>query len=72
MQRTYPPKLAQDEKGVWMQWGWEGMGGKRMSTAVDKPADPAPRDREPWVDPWVLSLDWATTDLSLRSARRPR
>jgi len=71
MQRTYPPKLAQDENGVWMQWGWEGMGGKRMSTAVDKPADQRHAIASLWVDPWVLSLDWATTDLSLTLGATP-
>jgi len=64
LQRTYPPKLAQDNNGVWMQWGWEGMGGKRMSSSVDKPSDQRHAIASLWIDPWVLSLDWATTDMS--------
>ena len=71
LQRTYPPKFAGDTNGVWMQWGWEGMGGKRMSSSVDKPADQRHAIASLWVDPWVLSLDWATTDMSLTLGATP-
>jgi hypothetical protein len=64
-QVSYPPKLAQDDSGVWMQWGWEGHGGKRSNTTVDKPADQRHVIASLWVDPWVLSFDWATTDMNI-------
>ena len=70
-QVTYPPRLAEDDNGVWMQWGWEGHGGKQVTTSVDKPADQRHSIASLWVDPWVLSLDWATTDLSVPAGVTP-
>jgi hypothetical protein len=47
------------------------MGGKRMSTAVDKPADQRHAIASLWIDPWILSLDWATTDMALTLGATP-
>jgi len=63
-QISHPPKIAEDYNGVWMQWGWEGHGGKRRPSRVDEPADQRHVIQSLWIDPWVLSLDWATTDLT--------
>jgi len=60
---NHPPKIAEDANGVWAQWGWEGHGGKRTGARVEAPADQRHVINSLWVDPWVLSLDWATTDL---------
>ncbi len=62
---THPPRMAQDQNGVWMLWGWEGHGGKRLNSSVDKPADQRHTIASLWVDPWVLSFDWATIDMSI-------
>jgi hypothetical protein len=64
MQLTRPPRIAQDHNGVWAQWGWEGHGGKTYGLGDTEPADQRHIIASLWVDPWVLSFDWATTDLS--------
>jgi len=68
---AHTPKTAEDMNGVWMQWGWEGHGGKRRAARVDEPADQRHVIQSLWLDPWVLSLDWATTDLSEESGATP-
>jgi len=68
---TAPPRSAEDFNGTWVQWGWEGHGGKRRAARVDEPADQRHVVHSLWVDPWVLSLDWATTDLALEAGATP-
>ncbi len=68
---NHPPKIAEDQNGVWAQWGWEGHGGKRSGSRVEAPADQRHVINSLWVDPWVLSLDWATTDLSMPPGATP-
>jgi hypothetical protein len=63
-QVSHSPRMAEDYNGIWMQWGWEGHAGKRRAARVDQPADQRHVIQSLWVDPWVLSLDWATTDLA--------
>jgi uncharacterized protein YceK len=70
-QVSHPPLIAEDYNGIWMQWGWEGHGGKRRAARVDEPADQRHVVHSLWVDPWVLSLDWATTDLSEEPGATP-
>ena len=71
MHLTHPPRLARDDNGTWMSWGWEGHGGKRSSSGVDKPADQRHTIMSLWVDPWVMSFDWATTDMSIAAGATP-
>jgi len=71
MHMTNRPRLARDANGIWMQWGWEGHGGKRVSSSVDKPADQRHTIMSLWIDPWVLSFDWATTDLNIALGPTP-
>ncbi|RMD85136.1 MAG: hypothetical protein D6815_02545 [Candidatus Dadabacteria bacterium] len=66
-----PPKFAEDQNGVWVEWGWEGHGGKRTGARVEAPADQRHIIYSLWIDPWVLSLDWATTDLSTPPGATP-
>jgi len=68
---TATPLMAEDFNGVWMQWGWEGHGGKRRAARVDEPADQRHVVHSLWLDPWVLSLDWATTDLTVEGGATP-
>ena len=71
LQTTSAPRMAKDANGIWMQWGWEGRGGKRSTSSVDKPADQRHTIISLWIDPWVLSFDWATTDLSIALGPTP-
>ncbi len=70
-QVSHSPRLAQDYNGIWMQWGWEGHDGKRRAARVDQPADQRHIIQSLWIDPWVLSLDWATTDLAEEPGTTP-
>ena len=68
---TATPRMAENFNGVWMQWGWEGHGGKRRAARVDEPADQRHVVHSLWLEPWVLSLDWATTDLTVEAGATP-
>ena len=71
LQTTSAPRMAKDVNGIWMQWGWEGRGGKRAASTVDRPADQRHTIISLWIDPWVLSFDWATTDLNIAFGPTP-
>ena len=47
-----------------MQWGWTGTGGKRKGTETQAPADQRHVIISLWVDPWVMSFDWASDEVS--------
>jgi hypothetical protein len=56
---TDPPRFANDDNGAWMQWGWQGLGGLEIDGRA-APADQRHVIANLWVDPWVMSFDWAT------------
>jgi hypothetical protein len=64
-QVTKPPKFARVDRSLWMQWGWTGTGGKRRGTQPDAPADQRHVTISLWLDPWVMSFDWASSDLAV-------
>jgi hypothetical protein len=57
-----PPKFTTEYDGTWMAWGWEGKGGKRRGVTSMAPSDQSHVVISLWLDPWVMSFDWATTD----------
>jgi hypothetical protein len=64
-QVTKAPKFATVDKSLWMQWGWTGKGGKRKRAESQAPADQRHVIISLWLDPWVMSFDWAASDLSV-------
>ena len=62
-QLTKPPKFASVEDSLWMQWGGTGTGGKRQRTEPQAPADQRHVIISLWIDPFVMSFDWASADL---------
>lgn len=57
-----PPKFATDANGQWMQWAWQGLGGV-AGEGVQAPADQRHVVANLWLEPWMLSFDWATDKL---------
>jgi hypothetical protein len=66
-----PPRIAVDDNGTWSQWSWEGYGGRKHGSTVLLPADQRHVVSSLWLDPWVLSFDWASTDLEVEGGPRP-
>ncbi len=64
-QVTKPPKFASVEQALWMQWEWTGTGGKRKRAETQAPADQRHVIISLWLDPWVLSFDWASSDMNV-------
>ncbi len=58
-----PPRLKTNEHGTWALWRWEGREGKRAGVGKAQPSDQKHMVASLWVDPWVLSFDFATTDV---------
>jgi hypothetical protein len=56
---TEAPKFARDNNGEWMQWGWQGLGGLERQ-GYEAPSDQRHVLANLWVEPWVMSFDWAT------------
>lgn len=57
------PRFGEDDNGSWAQWSWEGRSGKARGAGRTPPADQRHVVASLWLDPWVLSFDWATTDV---------
>ena len=58
-----PPSLRNNETGIWALWRWEGRIGRRAGVGKAQPAEQRHLLASLWLDPWVLSFDWATSDL---------
>ncbi len=63
-QRVRQPRTARDRNGLWSQWSWKGQGGKLARPGQKKPLDQQHVIASLWLDPWVLSFDWARTELT--------
>lgn len=63
MQSSPPPSLRSNETGLWALWRWEGRKGRRAGVGKAQPSDQRHLIASLWLDPWVLSFDWATADL---------
>lgn len=61
--RSSPPQVWQGPEGVWAYWQWQGLDGRRAGVGKTKPADQKHYVASLWLDPWVLSFDWATLDI---------
>ncbi len=59
---SQPPRFARDANGEWMQWAWQGLGGRTEEAAV-APADQRHVIANLWLEPWVLTFDWASERL---------
>ena len=71
VQRLPEPRFASDNNGRWGQWRWEGYGGLKSSNRSSVPSDQHHVVASLWLDPWVLSLDWGSTDTELEPGPRP-
>lgn len=58
-----PPSVRTNETGVWALWRWEGKIGRRAGVGKSQPANQRHLLASVWLDPWVLSFDWATSNL---------
>jgi len=56
------PKFSKERDGLWMAWGWEGRGGKLTGLTTVKPENQRHVIISYWIDPWVMSFDWASSD----------
>jgi hypothetical protein len=59
---SQPPRFANNGNGDWMQWAWQGLGGQVYDGEV-APADQRHVIANLWLEPWVMSFDWATERL---------
>ena len=62
-QSSPPPSMRTNETGLWALWRWEGRMGRRAGVGKAQPADQRHLLASLWLDPWVLSFDWATSKL---------
>ena len=58
-----PPSMRTNDTGLWALWRWEGRGGRRAGVGRPQPADQRHLLASLWLDPWVISFDWATAKL---------
>jgi hypothetical protein len=65
MHTSPPPAMRENETGVWALWRWEGRSGRRAGVGKSQPADQRHLLASVWLDPWVLSFDWATARVDL-------
>ncbi len=54
------PTMRRNGNGLWALWKWEGHKGKRAGVGKAQPSDQKHLLASLWLDPWVLSFDWAT------------
>jgi hypothetical protein len=59
------PSLRTNTTGLWALWRWEGRMGRRGGVGKAPPADQRHLIASLWLDPWVLSFDWATAKTEL-------
>ena len=57
------PAMRTNDNGLWALWRWEGRGGRRAGVGRAQPADQRHLLASLWLDPWVVSFDWATTNV---------
>lgn len=57
------PSMRMNETGLWALWRWEGRMGRRAGVGRPQPADQRHLLASLWLDPWVISFDWATSKL---------
>lgn len=62
-QSSPPPAMRTNETGLWALWRWEGRMGRRGGVGKARPADQRHLLASLWLDPWVLTFDWATSKL---------
>jgi hypothetical protein len=62
-QASPSPSLRTNDSGLWALWRWEGRMGRRAGVGKPQPADQRHLLASLWLDPWVLSFDWATAKL---------
>jgi hypothetical protein len=62
-QSSPTPSLRTNETGLWALWRWEGRMGRRAGVGKPQPADQRHLLASLWLDPWVLTFDWATAKL---------
>ena len=67
--RATPDEMDSNDHGIWAHWSWEGRSGRRAGVGKAKPADQLHHVSSLWLDPWVLSFDWATRDMTAPFAR---
>jgi len=65
------PSMRTNETGLWALWRWEGRMGRRAGVGKAQPSDQRHLLASLWLDPWVLTFDWATANLSARDVDSP-
>jgi hypothetical protein len=70
-QSSPSPSLRKNETGLWALWRWEGRMGRRAGVGKAQPADQRHMIASLWLDPWVLSFDWATSKMDLPDVDSP-
>jgi hypothetical protein len=70
-QSSPSPILRTRNTGLWALWRWEGRMGRRAGVGKAQPADQRHMIASLWLDPWVLSFDWATSKLELPDIDSP-
>jgi len=65
------PLLRVNDNGIWALWRWEGRMGRRSGVGTAQPAEQKHLLASLWLDPWVLSFDWATARMDLPDADSP-
>ncbi|HYC54336.1 MAG TPA: hypothetical protein VEL28_05295 [Candidatus Binatia bacterium] len=59
-----PPMINVASQGMYALWQWEGRGGRRAGVGRAQPADQRHTIISLWIDPFVLSFDWATANIA--------
>ncbi len=65
------PSMRTNETGLWALWRWEGRVGRRAGVGKPQPADQRHLLASLWLDPWVISFDWATAKLDAPDVDSP-
>jgi len=66
-----PPSMRTNETGLWALWRWEGRIGRRAGVGKPQPADQRHLLASLWLDPWVITFDWATAKLDAPDVDSP-
>lgn len=65
------PSMRTNETGLWALWRWEGREGHRAGVGKMQPADQRHLIASLWLDPWVISFDWATAKMDAPDVDSP-
>lgn len=65
------PSMRTNENGLWALWRWEGRAGRRAGVGKAQPADQRHLLASLWLDPWVISFDWATAKMEMPDTDSP-